>query len=237
MTCRSLAVHGSVAVWILTVASLAWCSRPEAAAAGGCGVAGYAYAGVQDARTAHGIRATLVTLAQPNVAAGHVAAWVGVGGRELGPGGTDAWIQVGISAFEDGVSNLYYEVTRPTVGPRYTELVRGVPVGSRYRVAVLEVAGRPDWWRVWLNGAPASEPVRLPQSSGRWRPTATAEAWGGERRACNRFAYRFEHVGVLLDPGGAWATLQTGFTFEDARHRVRPAATGAFVARTAATPA
>ena len=234
MTCQITTVRGSLAVCILSAAGLLYYPRPETASGEGCGVSGYAYAGVQDARTAHGVRATLVALARPHVADGHVAAWVGVGGRGLGPGGTDAWIQVGMSAFDDGVSSLYYEVTRPRVNPRYTELVRGVSVGSRFRVAVLELAARPGWWQVWVNGAPASEPVHLPQSSGRWRPTATAEAWSSLRRACNRFAFRFEQVAVLLAPGGAWSELEAGFTYEDTRHQVRRPAPDSFVARTVA---
>src|SRR5262249_23678606 len=63
------------------------------AAANACG--GYSYAGVQDARAASGIRATLVQVDTPRVARGHVAAWVGVGGPGQGAGGRDEWIQIG----------------------------------------------------------------------------------------------------------------------------------------------
>src|SRR6266536_6298283 len=47
----------------------------------------------------------------PKVRDGHIAGWVGVGGVGEGPDGTDAWIQVGLSAFRgDWTSRMYYEV-------------------------------------------------------------------------------------------------------------------------------
>ncbi len=200
------------------------------AASGSCGVRGYSYAGVQDARVAHGIRATLTLLAQPQVEDGHVAAWVGVGGPGEGSGGSDAWIQIGLSAFLDGVSHLYFEVDQPGTGPRYTELASTLPVGARYQVAVLEVGSRPGWWRVWLNGAPDSDPVYLAGSSGRWRPMAIAETWDGGRPVCNRFAYRFERVAIAAAPGGAWKPFVTGDRFEDPGYRVRLLTQTAFLA-------
>src|SRR3989442_10914697 len=54
-----------------------------------CGVLrGYAYAGAQEARVAHGIQANVVALTRPRVGRGHVAAWVGVGGPGQGRGGS-----------------------------------------------------------------------------------------------------------------------------------------------------
>ena len=78
---------------------------------------GYTYAGRLSATPAHGVRATLTALSKPEVAAGHVAAWVGVGGVGQGVDGTDAWIQVGLSAFPGSESRLYYEVARPGMPP------------------------------------------------------------------------------------------------------------------------
>jgi hypothetical protein len=184
----------------------------HAAAANACG--GYAYAGVEDARAASGIRATLVQVDTPRVARGHVAAWVGVGGPGQGAGGRDEWIQIGLNALSDGVSRLYYEIDRPGPGPSYQELASDVGDGARYEVGVLELATRPGWWQVWLNGAPVSDPVALPGSS-RWRPMAVAESWVGGRHACNSFAYRFENVAVALRSSGSWSALVAGYRFLD----------------------
>ena len=115
---------------------------------------------------------------------------------------------------------LYYEVTRPGAAPRYNvELKSGVR-WRRFRVAVLEMAKRPNHWRVWLNGKPVSAPVELRGSSGRWRPIATAESWAGNGAACNHFNYRaFEGVRVAASSGGSWRSFVGGQTFLDSGYR------------------
>ena len=115
-------------------------SPPDAAALEPCGnKAGYSYAGFQSANRGHGIRATLVSLGNPKVRNGHVAAWVGVGGSGLGPNGTNQWLQVGLNAFQGTGSNLYYEVTTGGAPPRYHEIAANVSPRLRHRVAVLEI--------------------------------------------------------------------------------------------------
>lgn len=208
-------------------------SAPAAPARPQSCVAGYTYAGRLSSTRAHGIRTTLTALSSPRVAAGHVAAWVGVGGVGEGPNGTDAWIQIGLSAFPGSGSRLYYEVARPGAAPRYVELAPEVPNGERFRVAVLEMAKRRDFWRVWLNGEPVSEPIRLRGSSGRWRPIATAESWAGIRSACNGFSYRFEGVRVAAANGGSWRSFVGGYTFLDAGYRLLEDGRSTFVATTA----
>src|SRR5918995_4392858 len=139
------------ALLVVTVAAATafvsgWTAGPTPSAVSSrCGTSGYSYAGLQHAHAAPGIRATVTPLERPDVESGHVAAWVGVGGRGLGAGGTDAWIQIGVSSFSDGASHLYYEINRPGAGPRYTPL--DVPLGVRHRVAVRELATRRGWWR------------------------------------------------------------------------------------------
>lgn len=193
---------------------------PAAAAERGCGVPGYSYAGYREARAEHGVRATLVQIVRPQIDSGHVGAWVGVGGPGQGPGGSDAWIQIGLASLTDGVTRIFVEVNEPGPGIDDSELGTGVSVGAEYRIAVLEISSRPGWWRVWLNGRPASTPVHLPGSSGRWQPTATAETWDGGRRVCNQFAYRFKSVDVASARGGGWSRFVVGERFEDPGYRV-----------------
>ena len=89
---------GALAVTVLTGAS-----KSASAGSRACGLdvtanGGYAYAGHQSTRRGHGVRATLSTVRTPEVAAGHVAGWVGLGGPGQGPNGSDMWIQVGIAS-------------------------------------------------------------------------------------------------------------------------------------------
>ena len=193
---------------------------------------GYTYAGRLSATRAHGVRATLTALARPQVADGHVAAWVGVGGVGEGPNGSDAWIQIGLSAFPGSESRLYYEVTRPGVPPTYHEVDPSVRIGERFRVAVLEMGKRPNHWRVWVNGVAVSAPVHLPRSSGRWRPIATAESWAGTGSACNSFSYRFERVRVSAAAGGSWRSFVEGHRFLDTGYRLVDRGSSTFVATT-----
>ena len=201
-----------------------------------CGNPGYSYAGLQSVRRAHGVRTTLTAIARPWVENGHVAAWVGVGGPGQGANGSDAWIQVGIAAFAGTGSKLYYEVTRPAVGPRYHEIDANVRAGERKRVAVLEMSRRPGHWRVWVNGRPVSEPVYLRASSGRWRPIATAETWDGGRRVCNGFAYRFDGLRVAAWRGGSWERFLSGYRWEDPGYRVQRRSRAGFRALAMAAP-
>lgn len=205
-----------VAACVLATGTSPAVAGPSAA----CGRAGYSYAGFASAERAHGVRADLTALAEPSVANGHVAAWVGVGGAGEGPDGSDAWLQVGVSAVAGvGDSALYYEVVRPGKAPRYT-FVSDVQAGETHDVAVLEVAGRPGTWRVWVDGEARTAAIQLPGSSGRWRPIATVEAWDGGRRVCNRFDFSFARVRVAGSPGGSWRRFIGGERFQDPGYRV-----------------
>jgi hypothetical protein len=213
----------------LTIAALV-AESGTATAGGRCGVdtagnGGYAYAGHQASDEGHGARAT-ITLTRPlEVSAGHVAGWVGVGGPGQGPNGEDAWIQVGLGAVEGTEPFLYAEITRPGRYPKFILLDEGIQVGESHRVAVLEIAARPNWWRVWVDRKPVTKPVRILGSSGRWAPIATAESFNGGTGACNRFAYRFEQVLVSHGRGGAWKPFQSGHRFLDGGYRLQALAT------------
>jgi hypothetical protein len=176
--------------------------------------------GFQADRRGHGVRAVLTALGQNAVAQGHVAAWVGVGGRGQGPNGVDEWLQVGIASFPGSPRNLYYEVMQPGAGAAFSLLEENVARGDLRRVAVLEIGGRPNWWRVWVNGLPASRPIHLPGSTRRWRPIATAEAWDAGSGVCNRFAFRFERVEVADARGGSWTSFRSGARFQDKGYRL-----------------
>ena len=151
--------------WIALLAALSLVFLAVAPAEGGrarpnaCGAQEYSYAGLQSEGKAHGIAATLTALTTPNVQDGHVAGWIGVGGVDAGPGGTADWLQVGYASFSpDPTIKLYYELTVPGKDTRYVELDSKVVPGEKHQVAVLEMANRNAWWRVWLDGKPATAP-------------------------------------------------------------------------------
>jgi hypothetical protein len=204
------------------IVSPAWAAAPQS-----CGEADYSYAGLQGSRKSHGVRATLTPLGFPQVVAGHVAAWVGVGWAGGGPKGQDEWIQVGMASETTyAAPRLYYEIVKPGAPYRYVEL-GDVAAGRSHRLAVLEMEGHEGSWRVWVDGKVVSEPVYLPGSHGTWEPVATAESWNGGVGACNQLAFRFEKVGWARRAGGSWSRLSRGYPFADPGYRVvrRAAAT------------
>jgi hypothetical protein len=201
-----------------------------ASAALGCQPGGYSYAGFGSSTRGFGVRAEITPLPALVVGSGHVAGWVGVGGRGEGPRGADEWLQVGLSSFpgDQGVE-VYYEVTLPGSAPSYHVLATGWGIGEIARVAILELAGRPNVWRVWLNGSPASAPIRLPSSHGRWYPTATAESLDKDA-GCNSFLYRFHDVSIARAPGGSWQSLTAGYPISSAATRVQRGQGSSFLA-------
>jgi hypothetical protein len=213
----------------LALASLCLASPAWARAA--CGSSGYAYAGLGSSNRAYGVATHLETVGTPQVLSGHVAGWVGVGGPGSGPNGTNEWIQVGFSAFPgSSSSSLYYEVARPKGAPEYHEIASGLPAGTTRKVAVLELAGRRGWWRVFVDDRAVGDAVYLPGSHGAWRPLATTETWGAGSFVCNRFSYRFGSVAVATRPGGGWQHLARHYTFQDHGYRIRRLTAATFLA-------
>jgi hypothetical protein len=185
-------------------------------------VSSYSYAGVLSTTAAYGVGAQLSSTRQPDVANGHVAGWVGVGGAGLGPNSTDEWLQVGISATATVGQSLYYEVARPNEAPRYVLLKSNVPVGKTFDVAVLETQAHPGSWRVWVNGRAVTDRIFLPGSHAAWRPTVTAESWNGDTAGtCNGYAFRFGQVRLATKPGGAWQPLTGGSVMSDPGYHLR----------------
>ena len=182
---------------------------------------GYSYAGHQAASRGHGVRATITLTREPSVGAGHVAGWVGVGGPGQGANGGDAWIQAGVASLRGLGTVVYAEIEREG---RERELIlvhRSVPVGRAYRVAVVEVAHRPGWWQVWVDGERVTQRVRVPGSSGRWAPIVTAESWNGGTPSCNAFGFRFERVSISRGGRGSWRPFVSGHRFLDGTHTLR----------------
>jgi hypothetical protein len=215
-------IAGALAVTVLVGASTT-ASAGSSAVCGAdvAGNGGYTYAGHQATRRGHGVRATISAVRAPEVAAGHVAGWVGLGGPGQGPNGEDMWIQAGLASVQGLGTMLYAEITRPGRSPQFLVLEENVPVGESRSLAILEMSRRPERWRVWVDGVPATRPVYLPGSAERWAPIATAESWNGGQVACNRFAFRFERVSVSHGRGGSWFAFKPGYDFRDGGYKLR----------------
>jgi hypothetical protein len=196
------------------------------AAKNGCTGAGYAYAGYQSPVVAYGVAGRLTVRQTPTVERGHVAAWIGVGGEGLGPGGTDEWIQVGVSGFPGGAGELYYEYRQPDRPQQvYVSLGRVWP-GESHRVAIVERVKQPGSWRVLVDGAVRSRGIMLPGSHGAWKPIATAETWDGGEPVCNRFAYDFDGLSLATRYNGGWRPFTLANPFADPGYRVLARASG-----------
>jgi len=195
------------------------------------GVGTYSYGGAASRSAAGGVAATVTLVDVEHVRSGHVAAWVGVGGPGLGPGGSDAWIQVGVNGFPGGsTGNLYLEIKRGAFY-RYAHLADGVALGDRHRIAVLEDPSRPGWWRASVDGVSAGAPVRLPGSHGRWPAQIVAESWLESSTGCNGFAFRFSEVAVRDRDSRGLTSLTHPVTFADDGIRLSRAAKGFTVRR------
>jgi hypothetical protein len=218
---------------VITSVVVAVAMAGGAARALACGSNGYSYAGIGAAQRAFGISASVAAVGGFPVLNGHVAAWVGVGGPGEGPGGSNEWLEIGLSGFPNVTgSDLYYEVSEPSGFPVYHQVASNLPAGRASEVGVLEMHGRPNWWRVWLNGQAVSKPIRLPQSHDRWAPIATAESWdGGAHGGCNTFLYHFRRIRIADAPGGGWHRLSGGYPIRSSVTRLRRSRAGsAFLA-------
>jgi hypothetical protein len=183
-----------IAAALLAAAACAFTASPARAAAI-CGNGTYAYAGFDGRSAANGVSATIAQAGPLAVRSGHVAGWVGVVDESTG----SSWLQVGLSALPDATaSGIYYEVAAPGHEPVYHLLQASVTPGATHRFAVLELRSRPNWWRVWVDGRPATPPLHLRGSHGRWSAQAFGESWAGTSTgACNSYAYSFADVSLL----------------------------------------
>ena len=191
---------------LLLVACLALtCAPPVAAYRPDACAPGYSYAGVESPTGAYGVSARLKALTAPVVATGHVAAWVGVGGPGLGPGGSDEWLQAGIARDAGGDPVVYYEYKRPNDEEATSITVAGTRPGQSHTFVVYERAAHRDTWRVLVDGVKVGAPVGLPGSHGTFQPIATAESWdGGVAGTCNGFRFDFSNLAVRSGYEGTW---------------------------------
>lgn len=209
----------------IVLAALAALPSPAAARATACGTPGYAYAGLGGMAVANGVAATIRLNAAPRVGAGHVAAWVGLGGYGAGPRGADAWIQAGVITKAGAAPALYYEVTRPGYKPELVTL-GAAQVGRDYRVVVREGV-RPGWWRVEIDGRAASPAFSLPGSHRNWEGTATTESWDDNVGHCNRFDVGFESVAIRR-AGTPWQPFGRAIAYESPGFRLAARTTSGF---------
>jgi hypothetical protein len=223
-----LVARWSIALWAATV-SLAFAGPVWA---GTCHAATYAYAGLGSRSAVRGVAATIAPTAASRVRDGHVAGWVGVGGYGVGPNGTDEWIQIGFIAFPNSATEIYYEVTSPGSQPVQTIVDPTVPVGERHRIAVLELARRPNWWRVWLDGRPVSGPILLPRSHGRLTAQVTGESYNGlSEGSCNLYSFAFQDVALADARGRVWSAPRRFDRFQDPNYLFERRSATSFVAR------
>jgi hypothetical protein len=221
-----------VAFCALALSLVATTATPAAARTGTCHAATYSYAGLESRVAARGVAAAITPTAAPVVRDGHVAGWVGVGGYGVGPGGTDEWIQIGLIAFRSGGTRIYYEVTRPGKPPVQRPIREGVVKGERHRFAVLELGRRPNWWRVWLDGRPVSEPVFLPRSHGRLIAQMTGESYAGlSEGRCNVYSFAFGHVALAETRARFWSAPRRFGLFQDPNYLLERGSTTSYVAR------
>ena len=190
--------HIPLAAALIAAAACAFSASP-ARAGTICGDGTYAYAGFDGGTGTRGVSATITQAGPLEVRNGHVAGWVGV----VDPRTDAAWLQVGLSALpNETTSEIYYEVAFPGHEAVYHQLRSGVVAGERHRFAVLELTSRPNWWRVWVDGKPATAPLHLRGSHGRWSAQVLGESWAGNASGtCNTYRYSFDGVSLLAGGG------------------------------------
>jgi hypothetical protein len=191
----------------------------------------YAYAGAQDATQRSGIRANLSMASPPKVAVGHVAGWVGVGGPGLGPNGTDEWLQAGYASLEAGPTQIYYEVTLPDKPPEYHTIKDKLSSSEKHLLSVLEVQGKNNSWKVWLDNKAVTPVITLPKSHNRFVPQALGETWNGGTTKCNHYAYRFQKIQISKAPGGSWAAPKAGYVWKDSQNSAKKTSSDSFESR------
>jgi hypothetical protein len=219
-TSRRMKPVSRITFLVLAAAAVAaFAAHGSHAAARSCW-SGYSYVGVQSPVVGYGVSATIALDAPSAVSAGHVAAWVGVGGAGVGPGGSDEWLQAGIAHDATGSDHLYYEVKRPGDENATYVTLGTVRPGEAHDVAVYERAAQPNAWRVMIDGVRVSDSIVLPGSHGRFAPVATAENWDGDVGSCNGYAFDLSSLAVRTQFGGTWSAFDTSRVLRDPAYQL-----------------
>jgi hypothetical protein len=188
---------------------------------------GYSYDGVQSPTQGYGVAGGLTLNHPSSVDKGHVAAWLGVGGAGMGPGGTDEWVQAGIAHEQVGRDVLYYEFKRPGDAHATYVTLGNVVQRKTYSLVIYERAGHRDSWRVKLDGKVVGDNIVLPNSHGRFQPVATAENWdGGVAGSCNEYAFGFSGLSIRSHFGGGWSPFDLSRVLRDPAYRIALRASG-----------
>ena len=196
-----------------------------------CHAATYSYAGLGSRSAVRGVQATIAPTAAPNVRDGHVAGWVGVGGYGVGPNGTDEWLQVGLMASSGSTLRLYYEVTRPGHQPVQRTVRPEIAVGERHHFAVVEVAHRPSWWSVRLDGRAVGAPIQLVRSHGRLNAQVMGESYDGlSEGACNLYSFSFRQVSLAKPRASVWSAPGPFELFQDPFYKLLRISPSSFLA-------
>jgi hypothetical protein len=203
---RISALAGALLVGCI-IASPAW-------GADVCGKPGYSYAGVVTPTPVHGIRAWVSAPLDPQVQSGDVSGWIGVG--RTSARGKRGVLRVGLLASPGSPSQLYYEI-RLRTGAWKRFLGPTVAAGERHKVSLLELAHRPTFWRVWIDGRALTRPIHLTLARQGKYALATAESWDGGTPTCNRLDYFFGTVAVR---GLRWHPLGSRQVIQDPGYSV-----------------
>jgi hypothetical protein len=213
---------GAAALAASLFAAPAWAFDP-------CGKPGFSYAGIATSRPVHGIRGWLSAPLDPQVRSGDVSGWIGVGRTQTT--GKRGILRVGLLASARGSLRLYHE-RRLRTGQWRRFLGPTVAAGERHKVAIVEMAHRRTFWRVWIDDQAVTNPIHLPRARHGKYAMATGESWDGGTPTCNRLDYFFGPVTVR---GRYWHRLSSGQVVEDPGYAVVRRTVGVFNA-TMATP-
>ena len=200
-------------------------SSPAVPVSKGCGLRGYAYAGLQSDRQGFGVTATLTALADPLVERGHVAAWVGVGAPGEGPRRNQRMAPD--RAEQDRRqpdARLYYEIVQPwgtaLCGTRQKHLCR--PPHRSFRAR----DGPPEGRLARLGRRlvrPANRSTSRQPSAGlrrwRWPRTGTAES---PPATATSTASAVSRLRGAREARGRRSADATGQVVQDAGYRILP---------------
>jgi len=203
---------GVVVVVVLALPVSPGAARSDAA----CELPGYSYAGYVSSAPVHAVGATITAERTPQVARGHVAAWVGVGSLHAGPHRSNEWLQAGLVSYGESTFRLYVESATPGAPRRYFEVGRGIAPGERHHVAVVETS--PGSWQARVDGRAAGPAVFLPGAEHGLPSMTTAESWAAAHSRCNGFRFTFDELRLgtaqqleLRSPFNRLVRRRTGF--------------------------